>query len=150
MSSSALPDEFERDDDADAAKTVGHRAMHVARDHALADRKRRRAAQRHVLADLSDGLVDRIGHGAVADRRGEDLVDVGAGIERHIGDHLHQTLEQVVAGDEIGFRIHLDDDAFVAGERNADQTFGGDAPGLLGGLGQTLFAQPIDGALEIA
>ena len=83
-------------------------------------------------------------------RRGEDLVDVGAGVERDVGDHLDQTLEQVVARDEIGFRIHLDDDAFVARKRDADQTLGGDPPGLLGGLGQPLFAQPIDRGLEVA
>ena len=41
-------------------------------------------------------------------RRGEDLVDVRAGIERDIGNHLDQALEQVVAGDEIGLRIDLD------------------------------------------
>ena len=34
--------------------------------------------------------------------------------------------------------------------RNADQAFGGDAAGLLGGLGQALLAQPVDRGLHVA
>ena len=74
----------------------------------------------------------------------------GPAVERHIGDHLHQTLEQVVARDEIGLGIDLDDDAFVGAHADADQTFGRDPTGLLGGLGQALFAQPVDRGFEIA
>ena len=108
--------EFERDDHADAAEPVGHRIVHIARDHALADRKLGGAAQRHVLADLGDGVGNGVGDGDAAGVRGEDLVDVGAGVERGIGDHLHQALEQIVAGDEIGLGIDLDHDALGAGD----------------------------------
>ena len=83
-------------------------------------------------------------------RRGKDLVDIGADVERDIGDHLHQALEQIVARDEIGFGIHLDDDALVRRQRDADQALGGDPAGLLGGLGQPLLAQPVDRGFEIA
>ncbi len=150
MSSSAFPVEFERNQNADAAEPIGHRAMDIARDHALADRQLGGPAQRHVLADLGNGVVDRIGGGDVADLGGEDLVHVRAGIERHVGDHLNQALEQVVAGDEVGFRIDFDHNALGALDGDADQTFGRDAAGLLGGLGQTLLAQPIDRTFEIA
>ena len=79
-----------------------------------------------------------------------DLLDVGADVERHVGDHLDQALEQVVAGDEVGLGVDLDDDALGALDRDADQTFGGDAVGFLGGLGQALLAQPIDRGIDVA
>ena len=34
--------------------------------------------------------------------------------------------------------------------RNADQAFRGDAAGLLGGLGEALLAQPVDGGFDVA
>ena len=85
--------QFERDQHADAAESVGHRTVHIARDHTFADRQFGGAAQRHVLADLRDRLVDRIRSGAAADGRREDLVHIRAGIERYVGDHLDQALE---------------------------------------------------------
>ncbi len=78
------------------------------------------------------------------------LFDVGTGTERHIRDHLHQALEQVVARDEIGLGIDLDHDALGRRDGDADQAFGGDAAGLLRGLGQALLAQPVDRGIEIA
>src|SRR5438034_10642671 len=55
-----------------------------------------------------------------------------------------------VARDEVGLGIDLDDHALGAFDRDADQTFRGDAVGLLGGLGQTLLAQPIDRRIDVA
>ena len=63
---------------------------------------------------------------------------------------LHQALEQIVARDEIGLGIDLDDDALLALDGSAGQTFGGDAAGLLGGLRQALLAQPVDGRFHVA
>ena len=77
-------------------------------------------------------------------------LDVGTDIERHLGHHLDQPLEQVVAGDEIGFRIDLDQHALGARDLDGDQALGRDAAGLLGGLGEALLAQPIDGRLHVA
>ena len=55
-----------------------------------------------------------------------------------------------VAGDEVGLGVDLDDDAgLVAGQRG-DEALGGDAVGLLGGLGEALLAQPVDRGLELA
>ena len=71
-------------------------------------------------------------------------------IERHVGDHLDEALEQIVARDEIGLGVDLDHDALGALDRDADQPFGGDAAGLLGGLRQALLAQPIDCAASMS
>ena len=62
---------------------------------------------------------------------------------------MHQALEQIVAGDEIGLGIDLDHDPLGAGDRDADQPLGRDPAGLLGGLGQALLAQPVDRGLEL-
>ena len=49
-----LAGEFQRDEHAHLAGAVDHGAVDVARHHALPDRERGRAAQRHVLADGGD------------------------------------------------------------------------------------------------
>ena len=38
----------------------------------------------------------------------------------------------------------------VAGGFDGDEALGGDAAGLLGGLGKALLAQPVDGGLDVA
>src|SRR5262249_20378302 len=58
-------------------------------------------------------------------------------------------LELVVAGDEVGFRIDLDDGAAAAVHDGSDQPFGGNAAGLLLRGRQPLLAQPVDAALEV-
>ena len=101
---------------------------------ALADRKSGGAAQRHVLADLGDGLGKVLGDRVAAGLGRLDLLDIGADVERHIGDHLHEALEQVVARDEVGFGVDLDDHALGALDGDANQTLGGDAIGFLRSL----------------
>ena len=141
---------FQRDQHAHLAEPLDHRIVHVAADRALADRKLGGAPQRHVLADLGDRFGNVFGDGAAAGLGRLDLLDVGADVERDVGDHLHQALEQVVARDEVGLGIDLDHDALGALDGDADQAFGGDAVGLLGGLGQALLAQPIDRGIDVA
>ena len=46
--------------------------------------------------------------------------------QRDVRDHLDQALEQVIAGNEIGLRIELDDDPFRAVDRKPDKAFGRD------------------------
>jgi hypothetical protein len=126
--------------------------MHIAADHAVLDREPGSAAQREVFADIGDGRRHRIGHRAA---RGIGLlaqfVDIGlAARQGDAGDIARQGLEILVAGDEIGLGIDFDDDAGALADQSRDQTFGGDAPGLLGGLGQTLFAQPVDRRFDVA
>ena len=67
------------------------------------------------------------------------------------GDVAHQLLERVGAGDEVGLAVDLDEDADLAAAVNvgADRPLGGDAPGLLGGRGEPLLAQVVDGALHL-
>ena len=72
-----------------------------------------------------------------------DLLDVGAVVQRDLGDHLDEALELLVARNEIGLRIDFDHDALGARGHRADQAFRRDAAGLLGGLRQALLAQPI-------
>ncbi len=153
MSASRAPFELEPDDDADAAEALDDLAVHVMPDRAFGDAKPLDAAQRHVLADRGDGVGDRLGDRAAAHvMRAEHRpdVDVGRVIERDRDDAAHQSLEVVVAGDEIGLGIDLDDDADIVLDRDADEAVGGDAPALLGGLGEALLAQPVDGGLDVA
>ena len=148
-----LAGRFQRDDHADAAKAVDDRAMHVMADDAMGDMQALRAAQGDVLADRRDGVGDRVGDRAAAgimralDRLG---LDAGALVERDREDAAHQRLEIVVAGDEIGFGIDLDDDAEIGLHRHADEAVGGDAAALLGRLGEALLAQPVDRRFDVA
>ena len=65
-------------------------------------------------------------------------------------DGLDQSLEFLVAGDEIGLGIDLDHHAGAIAHGDADQAFGRDAVGFLGRLGQAFFAQPVDCGLDVA
>jgi hypothetical protein len=73
-----------------------------------------------------------------------------AGIERLLGDRRNEALELVVAGDEVGLRIDLNQDALLVAGNDGDQALGGDAAGLLGSGGEALLAQPIDRLVEVA
>ena len=143
---------LERHQHADLAQARNELVVHVADHDALGHFEARDAAQVHVLADGGDemgqvsldGLVERRHMGLL------DRVDIVAVLDRELGDAGHQFLELVVAGDEIGLGVNLDDDADLAVGRDADQALGGDAPGLLGGGREALLAQPVDGLLDVA
>src|SRR5690606_20725133 len=68
---------------------------------------------------------------------------------RHVGAKL---LEVHVAGDEVGLAVHLEQhaDAVVRVDVAEHGTFGGDATGLLGRLREPLFAEVLDGLVEVA
>ena len=143
---------FERDDDRDLAETVGNLRMHIAADDAAFDAKTRRAAQGEVFADIGDRGRHGVGHGA-AGGIGllAQLLDIGlAARQGDARDIARQGLEILVAGDEIGLGIDFDDNAGALADQSRDQTLGGDAPGLLGGLGQALLAQPVDRRFDVA
>jgi hypothetical protein len=77
--------------------------------------------------------------------------DIGVALfEGDQRDGLGQRLEFLVAGDEVGLGIDLDDNAFIAADGDGDEAFRRDAAGLLGGLRQALLAQPVDGGLDVA
>ena len=126
--------------------------MDIRCDSAILDGKRGRATQRHVLADRCDRFLDLVADRLVAPRersvgKGLDVAIDGKRRLRRPGD---QRLEGVVAGDEVGFGVQLDHRRTGAFRRHADKTFGRDAAGLLGGLRQTLGAQPVDGRVHVA
>jgi hypothetical protein len=107
----------------------------------------------HVLADGGDQVGDQVLNRGPVQRGSVHGVDLGV-VERHDGDLVGGVLEQFVAGDEVGFRVELDDGGALARALmtggDGDQTFGGDAVSLLGGLGQALGAQPVDGGVDVA
>ena len=82
--------------------------------------------------------------------RGEQLREIALGRRGERGDVAHHVLELLVAGDEVGLRVDLDDGARLALGDDADEALGGDAVRLLGGLRQALLAQPVDGRFDVA
>ena len=79
-----------------------------------------------------------------------ERLDVAARAERDRRGGAHEILELLVLGDEIGLGIDLDHRALLAVDGDADQAFGGGAAGLLGGGGEALGAQPVDGGFHVA
>ena len=71
-------------------------------------------------------------------------------VERDREHAAHQRLEVIVAGDEVGFGIDLDNDADIVLDGDADKAFGRNPAALLGGFGEALLAQPIDRRLDVA
>ena len=141
---------FQRDDHAHLAETIDHGAMDVAAHNAIADRKFGRAAQRHVLADggnrVRDGAIDVV----LANLGSLDLLDVGAGLERNLADHLDQALELLVARNEVGLGIDFDEDTLGAVGHGCDQAFRRNAARLLRSLGEALLAQPVNRRVDVA
>ena len=94
---------LERDQHADLAEARRDLVVDVGHDRALVHLEHRGAAQRLVLADLGDVvgqlLLDRAAAGIL--RRAQRL-DVGAVLERELGDVAHEVLEHLVLGDEVG------------------------------------------------
>ena len=131
----------------DPAQPVGHRVVDIGR-HMLA-RHRRHPAQVQVLADGGHGFLDHGLHRLAVQVGGLERLKVVTA-QRHAGHVMHQPLEIGVAPDEIGFRVHLDRNPAPARHGDAHQPLGGDAVGLLGGLGQALGAQPVDRCLHVA
>jgi hypothetical protein len=109
------------------------------------------AADRHVLADRGDHLGHEFGNRMRgAGIHGLELLGVAASLERQLRDLGDHGLELLVAGDEVGLRVHLDDGGPWCPDGDADEAFGGDARRLLGGLGEALGAQPVDGGFHVA
>jgi hypothetical protein len=101
------------DEHAHLAEIVGHGVVDIGRDAPLSDRKLRRAAEVHVLADRADRVLDRVGADALG-RTGiarlGDRLGRSVGRQRDLGDVAHHLLEGVVAGHEVGLGIDLDHD----------------------------------------
>ena len=77
-------------------------------------------------------------------------IDLGRVVERNRQHAAHQRLEVVVAGDEVGLGIDLDDNADLVFDGDPDQALGRHPAALLGRLGEALLAQPVDRGLDVA
>ena len=77
---------------------------------------------------------------------------LGMALQGALGNLVHEGLEVVAAGHEVGLALHgsQGDRLAVGRGDDLDQAFGGGAAGLLGGLGHALLAQVVDGLLEVA
>src|SRR5580704_7165721 len=143
---------FERHQDADLAEAGGQGVVHVRSDLPLPDGKPLDPAQYQVLADPPDQLGELGGDGAAGAGVGHlfQRLDITIAADRERGDGAHESLEQLVASDEIGLRIDFDHRSGSAARRDADEPFGGDPAGLFRGGREALLAQPVDGRLDIA
>jgi hypothetical protein len=113
-----------------------------------------RTTQDHVLADGGDQVGQHVRHDfAVGGLAGVDGVDAVV-VQADGRDLADGVLEQLVAAQEVGLGVHFDSGGGHAGavvaDGDAHEAFGGDAVGLLGGLGQALGAQPVDGRVDVA
>ena len=135
------------DENADLAHAGGCRVVHVGHERFTVERDH--AAQRHVLADLGDGVRQRRFNGLAVDLGLLQRLDV-VYLQRGFGDAVHHRLELGVLADEIGLGVNLDRDAVAAFDLNGHEAFGGGAARLLGRFGQTLGAQPVNGGFHVA
>src|SRR5579864_168167 len=137
--------------DTDLAKAGRQGIVHVGDNRALARFQALGAAQRHVLADGGDEMRELLADRATGSgiRHLLQRLDIVTVAQHERGHRLHETLEGLVARDEIGLAVDLEQRTDLAFGRDPDQAFGGDAPRLLGGGGQPLLAQPIDGLLQV-
>src|SRR4029079_13384356 len=69
---------LKRHQDPDLAEALLDRVVHIAGDDAGPDRYLRRPPERHVLADLGDGVGNRVGDGDVTHLGRLDLLHVGS------------------------------------------------------------------------
>src|SRR5690606_24733697 len=110
------------------------------------------ATDLHVLADLGDdggaGVLNRFAGGEL---HGLERFGIGgAGSQRGLRDGFGKALEVLVDGDEIGLGVDLDQDRLAAVLGADDAAFGGDAAGLLVGLGEAGLAQRLGGGVDVA
>ena len=113
-------------------------------------------AEAHVFAGGGDNAIKSFlhGNGGVGhERSGEQRFGVSVFALGDLSHHVfHEALELVAASHEVGFALDFDGHAGLAvgGQFKAHETFGGGAAGLLGGLGKTLLAEPVDGLFHVA
>ena len=143
---------FQAHDDAELAQTGLHGVVDITADDPVRDLDGSGTAQVHVLADLGDGVGQfaRNRTARTGIRHLAEHVDIATGLGGQSGDVFHERLELLVPRHEIGLGIDLDDRALGAVDRDADQPLGGDAAGLLRGLGEAAGTQPVNGGFHVA
>ena len=136
--------------DADAAAHVV-----VGIHHAVLSHKAGKAAHGNLFANgggrLADQIVDGLA-GVRIERLREHLFNGRrSGGSDVLGEIAAQILEAVGVGHEVGLAVDLDGHAHaVLIHKGIHHAFGGDAAGLLGGGGETLLAQEVDGLVHVA
>lgn len=147
-------DAADLDHDADLAGgvDVGRQGALAGHDEAVG------AADDDVLAggggDVGAGGLDRLTGGDLLGQQCGD-VDRAGRVGRAgdvLGDLLRERDEVVVAGDEVGVAVDLDEDAALAvgGDERLDGALGRLAVGELADLVAELDAQQLDGLLDVA
>jgi len=129
--------------------------VHVGgHDAAAVDAVAGAAPHDDVLADLGDQGDDCVGHrGVIAEGRRLERLDVGGPLSDGVGCQvLDESAELLVASDEVGLAVDLDErPALAAGrDRRRDEAVGRGAVGALLGLGDTALAQHVDGCVDVA
>ena len=111
------------------------------------------AADLQVLADGHDLLGHGLGHGQL----GAGILAVHQGvhiggvvIQNGLGDILDEGDKQVALGAEVGLAVDFHQGAHAVLHQGIGHTLGGDAAGLLGGLGQALLPQILNGLVHVA
>ena len=122
------------------------------RDNTLGDMQSLRAAQGHVLANSGNGIGERIAHCCAAGIMSVfERLDIGdAFFQRHRSNATGQSLKFFIAGNEVGFRIDLDNHTLCIAHESGHKAFSGHTAGLFGSLRQTFLAQPINSGFQIA
>ena len=138
---------LERDDGADAS-AVQVRTQRPGRADQIA------AAHTDVLADPRDQCAARFVNGLtrVEPRREQRIEARRLRGERRLGNSGRERLEIVLARNEVRLGVHFDDGGRTAVGRllDRDDTFGGDAAGLLVRLGKARLPHDLGRSLEIA
>ena len=112
-----------------------------------------KAADLNVLADGHDLLLQNLGDGQVGAGVGAGLqsVHIGGVLSRdHGGQVLHQIQESIGLGSEIGLGVDLDHNTHAIHNDSIGDALGGNPARLLGGLGQALLPEPVDGGIHVA
>ena len=100
---------------------------------------------------LGDVLADGLALGVARPRLVVQRLDgVGLAAGDHLGDFVGEVAEVLVAADEIGLAVDLDEHAGVVADVRGHGALGGDASGLLAGGGQALLAEDLGGLLHVA
>src|SRR6056297_207348 len=137
---------FQTHQDADAA------AVDVAPDHAAVGIDPLDTADLDILTELGDQLLatrlDAVAGFEIRLRKRCHVV-VACG-QRQFGHAIGERAEIVVFCDEIGFAVDFDQDCAVCACGLDDRAFGGNAAGLLVGLGQPALAQVFDCGFDVA
>ena len=113
------------------------------------------AADLQVLTDGHDLLGQDLSHGqlALGVLALEQRLDIGGGVgQNDLADVLHELLERLALGAEVGLAVDLNHSADTAlgADAGIGHTLGGHTAGLLRGLGQALLTQPVNSLVHIA